>query len=222
MTQADRVGSPDKRDSLLAQEVGARVRTLQKQYLAGAASAAALLAQLRRGLQREPGSVAEIWEATIGILDESLLGRGDAPSAWERSAHAAMTLYALHQQSQRKPMHRPRQSLGTAVRDLRRLEGRQTGDVDPILRRFQALVTAPSMSETTHHLRGLVTLMRGAGVPIDYAALARDLRQLQSPVLATDVRLRWGRALYASTVAAGEPASPAESASTPPNTRDNT
>lgn len=220
MTQAKRVARAQQ-DTLLVQAVGARVTTLQALHLAGVPSAAALLAQLRRGLQQEAGSVAEIWEATIGSLDQSLLGRGDAPSVWERSAHAVMTLYAVHQQSQSKPMHRAGQSLGTAVRDLRRLEGRVVGDVDPVLRRFQALVTATSMSEITYHVRGLVTLMRGAGVPVDYGALARDLRQLQSPSSANGVRLRWGRALYASPVR--ELATSTESdASPPPDTRDNT
>lgn len=184
------------RDALLSDAVARTVAGLQRQYLAGVPAAGAALAVLRRAIGREPGSVPAAWQLTVGMLPASVLGGGDEPSPSEWAAHVAVTLYALHQQSQSAGMHRPGPDLGAAVRDLRRVRHADTGDVDPVLRRFQALATATSADEVQHHLRGLITLLRGAGIPLDYGRLAVDLRRLQSPRAADGVRLSWARSLY--------------------------
>lgn len=185
-----------QRDGLLADAVGRTVAALQREYLAGIPAAAGQLAVLRRAIQREPGSVAEAWQPTIGILPADLQGRRDEPNSFERAAHAAVTLYALHQQSQGAAMHQRGRSIGDAVRDLRTARHANTDDVDPVLRRFHGLATAGTFGEVLHHLRGLVTLLRGAGLTLDYGRLAVDLRRLQSPQAADGVRLSWGRSLY--------------------------
>lgn len=183
-------------DDLLRTAVIGVVQPLQRLQLAGVATAAARLARLRRALTSAPGSVPEAWADTVGALPRELVGRGDAPSAYEWATHAAVCLYAVHQQSQPVDMHVPRRNLGGAVLALQR--SRSSGDEadPPVLRRFYALATATDFVETLQHLRGLVTLFRSERVGLDYGQLAVDLRRLQQPGTALGVRLAWGRALY--------------------------
>lgn len=102
--------------------------------------------------------------------------------------------------------------------ELRRGVGRQPGDLpalwgallaektsagqdwteSSVLRRFNALATADSIPEVSHHLRGMIQLLRREGIPLDYPQLAEDLYQYQFVDGAPNVRLRWGRDLYAS------------------------
>jgi CRISPR system Cascade subunit CasB len=120
-----------------------------------------------------------------------LLGGDTEPSTAEHAIHAALTLYALHQQSKSAQMHQSGVSLGQAVRRL----GQAQASEEATLRRFHALGTASSFEELVYHLRGLVTQLRGATppIPLDYGQLAVDLRQLQAATRAPAVRLRWGR-----------------------------
>jgi CRISPR system Cascade subunit CasB len=172
----------------IATIMGARIGKLQRGYLGDRSEAVATLARLRRGAGKPPGSVLDIVEYTHA--EEFVRGwDDDAPSFAENAAHTAMTLYAVHQQSQSKAMHVPGRRFGTAVRRLApdmRLDG-------PVARRFAALGTADTFTELSHHLRGLVQLMRTARVPLDYGQLAQDLWLWQLPGRAPRVRLRWGR-----------------------------
>lgn len=184
----------------LARHVTARVIRLQQGYLADTAAAVASLARLRRAVTAEPGSDPGVWYDTFDGFPASLVGAGDAPSAAERAAHAAITLFAVHQQSRNEPMHRKGVSLGAAVRAL----SPDGSNDDPVLRRFHTLGTAASLPETLHHLRGLVTQFRGASIGLDYGRLAVDLYMLQDPRRAPDVRRLWGRAYYRSRTALAE------------------
>jgi len=182
-------------DKLLALSVGSVVTRLQRQYRADVASASAALARLRRAVTAAPGSIPEVWQDTIGSLPPQLLGHGDEPSWHESAAHAAVTLFALHQQSQRdRDMHVPGRTLGTAaaaLRDAKRVDPDTA--LDPVTRRFLALSTSSTPAETLHHLRGFVAQLRDERVPVDYGRLAVDLRRLRSPRGALTVRLQWGR-----------------------------
>ena len=181
-------------DHQLTQHVTAHVIRLQQGYLADRPGAVASLARLRRAVSAEPGDDPAVWFDIFDGFPQRLLGHGDTASAAERAAHAAVTIFAVHQQSRMEPMHRHGVSLGTAVRAL----GRENANEDAVLRRFHALGTASSLSETLHHLRGLVTQLRGAAIGLDYGRLARDLWRLQNPRTAPGVRLEWGRAYYRS------------------------
>lgn len=174
--------------SSIAAIVGQRISALQRGYLRDSSAAVAALARLRRAAGKPAGSVLDIVEHTHA--EEFVRGwDDDAPSYAENAAHVAMTLYALHQQSQRVAMHVPGRPFGSAVRGLAP-DARPDG---PVARRFAALGTADSFAELSHHLRGLVQLMRSAGVRLDYGLLARDLWLWQLPDRAHRVRSRWGR-----------------------------
>lgn len=172
--------------------VAQRVQKLQSSYLRGESGATASLARLRRAISDEPGTNPVVWQETLG-LPAQFVGQGDGPSRAERAVHYAITLYALHQQSQGKSMHHKGYGLGRAARQL----GKDGGASEQaVLRRFQALGTATSLAEAATHARGLVTQLRGAGIPLDYGKLATEFVQFQDPRQIASVRLNWGRDYY--------------------------
>jgi CRISPR system Cascade subunit CasB len=155
----------------------------------------AALAHLRANVGKEPGSDPAIWWLTVDGVPGN--PRDDDPTREERATHAALTLYAVHQQARNEAMHRPGVGLGHAVGRLeRRVGGAGDDRTSPVRRRFDAVVTATDVAEVTHHLRGLVTQMRGAAIGLDYGQLADDLVDFQFPTRQDDVRRRWARQFY--------------------------
>lgn len=175
----------------LGHTVDGRVTTLQRRYLANTSDGRAQLARLRHAVAKEPGADPAVWAITVGGLPGPA-PTSDSPSPAERAAHAALTLYATHQQSRTEAMHQPGVGLGTAVRRL----GLASGAEEAVRRRFDAAATATVLAETVHHLRGLVTQLRAHRVGLDYGRLADDLDQLQQPGGADRVRLHWARQYY--------------------------
>ncbi|WP_165497147.1 type I-E CRISPR-associated protein Cse2/CasB [Rhodococcus sp. ABRD24] len=184
-------GSGDRHRDLAA-HVGRRVGALQSAYLADSSSANASLARLRRAVNRQPGSDPAVWQETFDGFPTSLVGAGDEPSRFEYATHAAITLFAIHQQSQRLPMHQHGFGIGGAARRL----GIATDSSEAVLRRFQTLGTSTTFDETVYHARALVTQLRAARIPLDYARFAVDLADVQDVRRADGVRLAWGRDYY--------------------------
>ncbi|UNX54046.1 type I-E CRISPR-associated protein Cse2/CasB [Georgenia sp. TF02-10] len=184
--------------------VGALVATqagrLQAAALRQDPRARALLAHLRHAVAKEPGTVPEIWAVTQVHPDDRSLP--DQPTPEERAAHAALTLFALHQQSRTRAMHQRGEGLGHAVRRLAVARGNEPA----VRRRFDAAATAQSFPEALQHLRGLVAQLQDESIPLDYGGLADDLLDLQQPDGARRVRRRWGRQYYAErrTTAPGD------------------
>lgn len=75
------------------------------------------LAKLRRGIGHAPGDLPELWGSFLLEMPESFQGRS-APSAAEWAVYLALTLYAMHQQGNDRPMNCPGNTLGRAVRQL--------------------------------------------------------------------------------------------------------
>ena len=75
------------------------------------------LAKLRRGIGHAPGELPELWGSFLLEMPESFQGRS-APSAAEWAVYLALTLYAMHQQGNDRPMNCPGNTLGRAVRQL--------------------------------------------------------------------------------------------------------
>jgi CRISPR system Cascade subunit CasB len=105
-----------------------------------------------------------------------------------------VTLYALHQQSRRERMHIDGRGLGRAIAELARV----SGGPDGVRRRFAALGTASTYPESIHHLRGLITMLRGHQIPLDYGLLAEDLCTLRRPDGRQKVQAVWGREFFRS------------------------
>jgi CRISPR system Cascade subunit CasB len=157
------------------------------------------LAALRRGIGREPGTVPEMWPYYTALSADGRL------SARLRAEHLALTLFAVHQQSQRQPVHRGGVGLGTALLKLRERDKSSAAAVD---RRFGAAATATTLSEVGHHLRGLITQLRGVTSQpgLDYTQLVDDLYRWQFPDGQARVRRRWGSQYFAWSPKADAPA----------------
>ncbi|WP_424185279.1 type I-E CRISPR-associated protein Cse2/CasB [Actinokineospora sp. G85] len=191
--------------------VGSTVSALQRQYLANASAGVAALARLRRAAGKDPGEIADVFEFTLSPdlaaecdpLDE------DAPTAAEVAAHHAITLFALHQQSQTRPMHLRGVGFGSALRKVaapKEGDTPKTGLDTPVVRRFEMLSTADSLPELAHHLRGAVQLLRSRQVPLDYGQFAVDLLDWQlGGKSRTWLRLRWGRGFHFAPSSDTEP-----------------
>ncbi|MBF4460960.1 MULTISPECIES: type I-E CRISPR-associated protein Cse2/CasB [unclassified Rathayibacter] len=194
--------------SSLAVFVGERVADLQRASLAthgglGRAAATASLARLRRAATGAPGADPLVWGETLDGLPVEYHGVDGGVTSAERAAHAAITLYAVHQQSKQIPMHRPGVSLGRAVARLAAVNAPPGSEERPgeaaVVRRFLALGTAATFDETVRHARGLITQFRADNIPLDYGLLAYHLARLQVPRYADGVRLDWGRDFYFRT-----------------------
>ena len=122
-------------------------------------------------------SCAGAWGALLADMPEQLQG-SNGPSKAEWAVYTALTLFALHQQGEAGvSMNQPGRTLGGAVRQLaEKTAAGQDWTESSVLRRFNALATADSMPEVSHHLRGMIQFVDGA----------------------PNVRLRWVRDLYAS------------------------
>ena len=157
------------------------------------------LARLRRGVGHQPGDLPELWGVLLQDMPEDFQGK-NGPSREEWAVYLALTLYAVHQQSQPDPMNSTTYSLGQAVRQwAERSAPGQDWTESSILRRFNALATADTLPEIAQHLRGIVQLLRaakGGAIPLEYPQLAVDLYDLQFVEKAPRVHLRWGQALY--------------------------
>ena len=173
---------------LVNQRIGG-AHGLQKRYLDNESLGRAEVAALRKGANRAPGELPEIWELTrVEVPD----GAGDAPTREEIAVHTAMTLYAVHQQSRSECMFVPGRGLGRAAHELV-----GTDEENPSARaRFNALVTSTTVAELRHHLRNLVSLLRSRGIALDHAMLADDIVRFQRPGVAKSVRLAWARQYY--------------------------
>lgn len=165
---------------------GAETKYPIQRVLARVATRPDVLAALRRGVGRNmdeaPGSWPYVMEVAGG-------------SRWrEESAHIALGLFALHHQSQDPgSMNRQGWSLGRACRVLKQKRATQRSSEEGVERRFKGAIAADSLTSLAVHLRGLVTLLRGEDVPLDYARLYWDLTSWRSLERRDRVALRWAR-----------------------------
>ncbi|WP_067466088.1 type I-E CRISPR-associated protein Cse2/CasB [Actinomadura macra] len=179
------------------------IAEVQQGYLADRSAAVGALAQLRRGAGKLPQDVPDLWGVTGAerLFEHPLLSRDDKQATRAEAAYVlAVTLYALHQQSQGRPMHKKGVDLGQAVRRLM-----PPNDIDePIRRRFVRVGTAATPQALAYRLREIVSLLRGHGVPLDYGRLARQLYQAQTPDGMSKVRRDWGRSFHTYKADAGD------------------
>lgn len=137
----------------------------------------------------------ELWglTGTEALYAQGPMEEGQAAQA-ETAVHLAVTLYALHQQSQRsRRMHVPGIEIGAAVRQLMP----PTGIDEAVRKRFVRVGTAATPGLLAVRLREVVTLLRREEIPLDYALLADRLYQAQQPGGMRQVRQIWGRSFHA-------------------------
>lgn len=149
----------------------------------------AVLAGLRRGAGRSPGTVPSMWEHH----SEDPEGRprvGDV-SACFAAEHCALVLYGFHQQGQREPVHQGEARLGKALKSLH-AGGRFSEEA--IDRRFHAAIASDELNDVAFHLRSLIAQFRSLKqvVPLDYSRLVVDLAMWADVQERDRVRRRWG------------------------------
>ncbi len=182
----------------LGEHVAETVGSLQARVLLEVPQPEAIsaLARLRRGLGRPPGFDYTL-DRYLSVPD-GLLGRrpdNDAEASdAEYAAHDAITHYALHQQSKRDRMHVDGRGLGRAMAEL----VRASKSPDGVRRRFAALGTATTYSESVYHLRSLIVMLREHAIPLDYGLLADDLENLRRPERRAQTQAAWGREFFRS------------------------
>lgn len=198
MTTVTAPPSPRQRVTALA---AAHVAALQQGYLDDRSPQVAALARLRRGAGREAGQLPDLWSLVdTGPLHHTPEGarplRESELVRAEDALHAALTLYALHQQSRPTRMHRTggrHGGIGAAVRRMM-----QPGDIDePLRKRLVRAGTAPDLTTLSQRLRDIVLLLRREDIPLDYGLLAGQLYTWQRPGGADTVRREWGRSFHA-------------------------
>ena len=173
-----------------------KFKLLQLQQNPRDAVVRAKLAKMRRGIGEQPGAVPELWDLLFDGLPEELEGRGNEPSRAEKAVYTALTLYALHQQGKdlhSEFMYLENNTLGRAVGQLAR---KSNGNEEAVIRRFTVVVTSADLTEFSWHLRNIIQLCKRESIPLDYAALARDLYEYQDLNRLDNVRLKWGRDFY--------------------------
>lgn len=153
----------------------------------------AVLANFRRGVNRAPGDLPELWGTFLQEMPPEFFSRKGIATAAQWAIYSALTLFALHQQSQQKPMCVNGAGIGQAVRQLSDIQKPEDPQESGVFKRFSALITSDSREEASYHLRGLIQLLRQKELPLDYPRLALDLFELQFPDSASHVKLRWGQ-----------------------------
>lgn len=186
--------------------VNRRIEPLQAAFLAGGSTARAQMAQLRHAAREEPGTSPSVWELTSYPVSELA---PDAPTPEERAVHDAMCLYAIAQQGNSYGVHEPRRrSNRVGFGDAVRLLAWQGGQEETrFRRRFNATVTSDSYDELVTHVTALIRQIFSSklSIKLDFGVLAKDLRSIQYPDGANQVRRRWARQ-YASSFELGDPA----------------
>ena len=155
----------------------------------------AILANLRKGVGRAPGEIPELWGSFLQNMPEELYSHSGKPSRAEWAVYTALTLFALHQQghdSVKDPMSKSDVPFGSAIAKLVHSDDEK----ERVLRRFNTAATSSDIGEAAYHLRTLIQLLRGEGIPLDYPSLAKDLYLYQNSEYTSSVRLRWGQDFY--------------------------
>lgn len=143
------------------------------------------LAALRRGLGQPAGSVPDIWRFYVHLAPD------DRPHPRLQAEHVALSLFGLHQQSQRSLMHRPGVPLAAALHRLR-----STGrfSEEALDRRVAQAAAADQIDELAHHLRGLVSMLKAPSdsIGLDYTVLVTTLNRWRRVEGRARERRLWG------------------------------
>ncbi|MER5995512.1 type I-E CRISPR-associated protein Cse2/CasB [Streptomyces viridosporus] len=160
--------------------------------------AGAELAALRSGTGREAGTVAAMWAFHRTRMEFAWRDKG-ALTRDLAAEHAALTLFARHQQTHDRRMHIAGNSPGTAVGLLAKKAvagGEGKSATAALERRFGVLLTSADFDELVMHLRSLVPLLNQAGIGLDYDLLRDALRAWDDPRrpdAAASFRQNWDR-----------------------------
>ena len=165
----------------------------------------AVLAELRRGVGHIPGDIPALWGMFLDEMPEELSEDIDnarrytpgvySPTEAEWAVYIALTMFALHQQGHdpgTEFMHKEGERLGIAARNLAPTPDDSDDELKRVRARFSKISTSSDMKELSNHLRGMINLLSGKNIQLDYADLAADLYDYAFPERRAGIRLKWG------------------------------
>lgn len=170
-----------------------KINKLHGSLTAGSSVAKKQLSDLRKAVGRPPAENPMAWQYVISPEEEETFPekpeyrQGDQPTAKELAVFTALTLYAVHQQSEQRNMHVAGRTFGSAIGEL---VSRRTPSIK---KRFDSLMQARNYTGLTYHARSLIQLLKQEGTPFDYGRFAEDLEKLQRPDKRNGVITRWSR-----------------------------
>ena len=156
----------------------------------------AYLAKMRKGVGKVPGADPELWGILFEDLPEELTGRGNTPGRAELALYAALTLYAIHQQSRslkEENAHQRGIGFGRAAGEM---AAKEPDSLKAVRRRFNAAAVSSDLTELAWHMKGMVQLFRQKEICLDYVQLAVDFYLYQDLEKIPEIRLKWGRDFY--------------------------
>lgn len=178
--------------------VGRKIYILQAE--ADLSSGKAMLANLRRGVGREPGELPQLFGILLSDMPEDFWSKSGTATKEEWVCYTALTLYALHQQgydAKSQHMHTDEGvSLGKAMYKLAASYDGDPNAEQRVVQKMRILATSADVKELSHHLRGIVQLLKANGISLNYKRLSGDLYEMQFPDGKRKVCLRWGQDFY--------------------------
>lgn len=178
--------------------VGRKIYILQAE--ADLSSGKAMLVNLRRGVGREPGELPQLFGILLSDMPEDFWSKSGTATKEEWVCYTALTLYALHQQgydAKSQHMHTDEGvSLGKAMYKLAASYDGDPNAEQRVVQKMRILATSADVKELSHHLRGIVQLLKANGISLNYKQLSGDLYEMQFPDGKRKVCLRWGQDFY--------------------------
>lgn len=157
------------------------------------------LAKLRRGVDHLPGEIPAVYSLFLRDMPENFWNENGTVSKAEIACYLTLTLYAVHQQGNSPKIHNMHSTsgnrLGQALRKLASAQGDANAE-ERALKKLQMLVTAKDVPEFSHHLRGIIVLLRDKGITLDYSDLAKDIYDFQFDESRTIIGLKWGQDFF--------------------------
>lgn len=147
--------------------------------------AGAVIAALRRGAGHKPG-VNTMWEYYTTWDGKA----GAEPGPRFVAEHAALFLFAIHQQSKSTKMHQRGVSIGTAAARLKSEDSVGDQGIDALVRRIGG---ATSQDELIGHLRRLVSMLKIHGIGLDYDRVFEEIWRWASESRRDRICRDWGR-----------------------------
>lgn len=194
----------------LFRSVSLTVSRLQDDYLSttnysAQASARGALANLRKAgstkLDNNPMALASVLSVLHSPLSEDEIGKSDWLTPSEKAVYYSLVSFAQYMQGATTKAHEPGAGFARACGRLYAISA--SNSIKP---RFDAMLLSREENSMAVHLRSLISLLRNAGLPFDYARFAQDLRILvrstknTADELARDrVQLRWSRDFASGT-----------------------
>lgn len=154
------------------------------------------LAELRHGIGHTPGDIPTLWGTFLTDMPKEFY-RDDGEATYaEWAVYISLTMFALCQQGhdfKSDWMHADGIHFGTAVRKSAPAVQDSDDELKRVRNRFNKIATSSNMHELEYHLRGMIKLLSGKDIKLDFADLAADIYAYNFPEFRSRVRLKWGQ-----------------------------